>query len=507
MASTSSVTSSASNNVNTSRVTGLVSGFDTDTMVEDLMNIEQLKLDKLNKERITAEWKEEALRDVNKTIKTFRDKFMSVLSSDNMYTSSVYKAYKVDVEATTAFGISANNEAVSGEHTINSITSLAKAATTESASGVSGGVGIKPGQTLEEFALTQNLQFNSNNQINFKINDVEFTFNKTDTLNKMLTTVNSSTANVTMSYSSLSDKFTISTKATGTTASLAIVNGVDGGNAFGTNSAFGIEETTKNGTDAKVNIDGYDVVKTENSFTIDGITYNLKAQTTAPVKFNVTQDVASVVSKIKSFVTAYNDLVGSLNEVVGEEKDYDYSPLTDKQKEDMEDEEIEKWEGKAKSGILRNDASINHLLSELRASIYTKVPGSNISLSDIGITTGTYAEKGKLVINEEKLNAAITKRPDDVATLFVATSTSTDKTVKYNESGFIPRMVMSYTSYNGKVDFNKIDENINSYKNKIDEFEDLMAEKEESYYQQFSAMETALAKMASQSSWLSQQFG
>ena len=147
------------------------------------------------------------------------------------------------------------------------------------------------------------------------------------------------------------------------------------------------------------------------------------------------------------------------------------------------------------------------MLSELRGSVYQKVEGLNLSLFDIGITTGSYKGRGKIVIDEQKLRSAIQNNPDNVMKLFTVNSDSKDNTTKYAESGFIPRMLSSFTRYNGRVDFTELSEQISEYNKRMESMEIEMYRKSERVYRQFAAMESALAEMNSQSAWIAQQMG
>ena len=74
------------------RLTGMASGLDTDSIVNDLMRIEQLKVDKVYRQKVLAEWRREAVTNVRNKLRTFRDTYSSALSSLNMNTSSVYRS-------------------------------------------------------------------------------------------------------------------------------------------------------------------------------------------------------------------------------------------------------------------------------------------------------------------------------------------------------------------------------------------------------------------------------
>ena len=111
-----------------------------------------------------------------------------------------------------------------------------------------------------------------------------------------------------------------------------------------------------------------------------------------------------------------------MNTAIKGKKDYNYQPLTEAQKSTMSEDEIKKWEEKAKQGTLRNDTAISSIVSNMRTAIYsvgTDKDAKYNALFNIGITTSAeYKDGGKLVINEEKLKAAIEANPEAVSDLF-----------------------------------------------------------------------------------------
>ena len=72
------------------------------------------------------------------------------------------------------------------------------------------------------------------------------------------------------------------------------------------------------------------------------------------------------------------------------------------------DDEIKKWEDKAKAGLLKSDANINKVLSDMRSTISNYGAGSDDMLAKIGISTSkTWSDNGKLEIDENKLTKAL----------------------------------------------------------------------------------------------------
>lgn len=503
----------AINSVNRLRLSGLSSGIDTESIVESLMQIEQLKINREMRSSTLLKWKEEALTGIANDIKTFKQTYMSVLSSSNMLSAGVYNVYDVKLigAKASAVTIKANATAVIGSHTIDRVVNLAESSKAVSSSGVSNGGQLSESNTamLKDLDFSTDLSF-EDGQISFSINGEVFTFSETDSLQKVINTVNSnSKAGVIMNYSRLTDKFTITTKATGADTSIAIEN--IAGNAFGESGAFKIGTgTIQNGEDAVVIIDGIEVTRSSNSFTIDGITYTLNEETEEgdTIKFSLTQNVDEAVNKIKSFVEAYNKLISKLDGMLTERKtaaEKKYEPLTDDEKSLMTDEQVEKWEKIAKKGLLYNDSTLRNMLDSLRRVFYETVADAGLSPSQIGIKTGDWKNKGQIVVDEEKLRKALEKDAQQVMSIFTNRSESEDASVAYRENGLLIRISNIMTSYDDRTEtaLDTIEESLRKLTDKIDTMEDKMYELEERYYKKFAAMETAMSRLQEQSNWLS----
>ena len=164
------------------------------------------------------------------------------------------------------------------------------------------------------------------------------------------------------------------------------------------------------------------VEKSSNSFSIAGVNLNLlKADATEYKSITVTKDVDAVYNKIKSFIDKYNEIIDNVNTKLKEKREYDYVPLTDEQKESMKDTDVENWEAKAKSGLVKGDTILEGIVRDLRNSMNNEIPGlsSNYNqLSEFGITTGSYTENGKLHVDETKLKQVISEHSDEVLSFF-----------------------------------------------------------------------------------------
>ncbi len=491
----------------TLRMTGLATGLDTTSMVEQLMRAERIPLDKLNQKKTKLEWQKTANLEVNNLLRTFRDDFLSILKRDNyMLSADNIKANKVTMNTTTsAVTVSANKDAAAASHVINSITSIATGANASSAAPVSA-MGLTGNTTLGELSLNTPLDF-SGGSLSFMINGATFNFQSTDTLQTVINRVNSSTtANATMSYSSLTGKFTLRSKATGSDSVLAMADIT--GNFV---SAIGMTAGAHiNGTDAVLSIDGVAVTQKTNNFTIDGMNFILSEPSATPISFKVAQDIDGAVNRIKSFVDSYNTLIAKLHEKLDEKVYREYTPLTDEQRDAMDEDQIKKWEEKAKSGLLHNDSSIARLLGDMRAAFFDKVSSAGINAASIGLTTGAnYSEKGKIELDEITLRKALAANPDQVADVFTASSTSADKATKYAQSGLATRIQTMFNNYLSDYTVTRsvnADEAIDDLEDSIVSMTDRLTQREERYWRQFDALEVAMQKMNSQSAWLAQQF-
>ena len=123
------------------KITGMYSGLDTDTIVDRLMQIERYKVDREFRSKVLLQWKQEALKKVDNDIKEFKNKFLSVLGSFNMYSKNIYNVYDVVMTGsnTSAVTIKADYSATAGSHVIRQVNRLAKASNAQSAESVSVG--------------------------------------------------------------------------------------------------------------------------------------------------------------------------------------------------------------------------------------------------------------------------------------------------------------------------------------------------------------------------------
>jgi flagellar hook-associated protein 2 len=229
----------------------------------------------------------------------------------------------------------------------------------------------------------------------------------------------------------------------------------------------------------------------------------------------ISRDLDTEVKNIKDFISKYNDMLDKLNKALDEPVYKDYQPLTDDQRTAMSDKQIEQWETKAKSGLFHNDSILTGLVNNLRNHMTSTVDnGSKYnSLSSIGIESGSYLDKGKLYVDEIKLRAALQADPDAVKNLFTqdpANATDGQRGLIQRVYDDVTSAVKSLTDKAGKTGASQADQSfvgklLSKLNTQIDNEQQRLSDKENQYYRQFTAMETAMSKYNSQSSWLTQQ--
>lgn len=275
------------------------------------------------------------------------------------------------------------------------------------------------------------------------------------------------------------------------------------------------------GKDSMIILNGAEFTSNTNNYSINGLTIQVTAKTKDDEKVTITTDtdVDAIYKSIKDMFTEYNKLIKSMDEAYNADSSKGYEPLTDDEKSAMTDDEVEKWETKIKDSLLRKDDTLNSIINTMKndmaASI--KINGKSYALSSFGIATQGYFasgenEKGVYHIdgdsedsvtsgNDDKLRAAIASDPETVVSFFsqLFTKVYTDLGNKMATSS----ISSAYTVYNDK----QMNKQYSEYTTKISDAENKITTWEDYYYSKFSAMESALSKLNSQTSSMSSLFG
>lgn len=271
--------------------------------------------------------------------------------------------------------------------------------------------------------------------------------------------------------------------------------------------------------DTEVVYNGATLKSANTSIDVAGVTLNLLGTTAAGETVNVTvsNDTSAVYDTIKEFITEYNSILKTMNTYYDAASASSYEVLTDDQKKAMSDDEVDKWNTKIKDSLLRRDSTLSGLISTMKTNMMGTVTASNgktYSLANLGITTSSknYNEGGLLHIKGDEDDDEFA---DSTNTLMQMLEEDPD-TVKEVLSGLAKNLYdglnkkmgtstlsSALTFYNDK----EMASQLSDYKKEISDWESKLSDMEERYYSQFSAMETALAKIQSQQNTLSSYLG
>lgn len=489
------------------RFTGLASGMDIDSIVEKLMKAESAKMEKLQQQKQKYEWQRDAYRGINVKLEAFRTEAF------DKYKPSTFSTKSVSVSDSSKVSVTASSSAA-GSLEISSV-KLAKAARLKidlKNSPADGSATLKSlGLNADQGKLTFNVL-----QKDGSMKETEIEYQGTDTIDQLVSKINNSGAGLTAIFGN--GQLSLSTSSTGAGTvdegpSLQVLS--DTGNLFESAKDPNTGEIAANGVNAEYTVNGITKTSQTNSFSELGYSITLNKEfneTDGVVSISSTTDTQSVIDQVKSFVELYNGLIESMNTPIKERKDYNYQPLTDAQKAAMSEDEIKKWEEKAKQGTLRNDTAISSVVSNMRTALYsigTDKDSKYNTLFNIGITTSAeYKDGGKLVIDEKKLKAAIEANPEVVSDLFTrsaGTNGSDDKGGLITQLREVAKTgidtIAAKAGKEGAVaNSYTLGKTIISVEDRISTWKDKLKSIEERYFKQFSAMEAAIQKANSQSS-------
>jgi len=535
------------------------SGIDVESLVKVGMMSEQKKYDRLYKKEVETEWRKEAFADVYSAVNTFRS------SMSDMRLSSRTKPMTATSSLSDVVTATANANAGVMSHTVE-VTQAASNAYLMTASGqkvartntaapasvalkdvaFAGGTmpaGMASGDTALSFKLSNGT---GTAEVKFTAEEI---FTKNLTLNDLATRINNArfidsdgkktALNITASYDAVSDAFSIVNTKSGSDNKVSLSVDTGAGSAADTTAllnnlklgqvsggsisaplSFTAAGTTSTleaaGTNASVKVDGRTYTDLqENKLQVNGVTYTFKKETPAGTTAQVTiaQDQEKLVENVKKFVEDYNKLLDDLHGRYNNNKYPDYEVLTKDQEASMSHEQVEKWNERAKSGLLYRDGYLRSIISDMRDAVTNRVgsaPGRYNNLAAIGITSKD--QSGHLKLDENKLRTAISAEPDAVNQIF----SHTDDDDNYGDNGVATRLaerlgkrMESLKSHAGmtanKSDRSELGKLIENYEKQMSDFKQLMSSFENQLYKKYNAMEEAISKLSSQFGFFSGQ--
>lgn len=279
---------------------------------------------------------------------------------------------------------------------------------------------------------------------------------------------------------------------------------------------------TAKGSTGTITVDGMEYKTQDNKVTVGGVTYTALSSTKdatgvdRPATVTVGQDVDAIIGKVKSFVESYNKILGSLYEKYDEKNDSNYKPLTQSQKDSMKEEQIEKWEEKAKKGMLYHDSTLSSIIGQMRNAITSSVEVDGQEYSVFGIGISTTGLKGQLKLDEEKLRNAINENGDAVYNVFSKLTTKTEngkEVTDYGKSGVAQRLGDIFTNATKLIksragsstdisEDSELNNLLRELQTKMSNFRKLMNAFEDKLYKKYDAMEVALSRLGTQMNFI-----
>lgn len=297
------------------------------------------------------------------------------------------------------------------------------------------------------------------------------------------------------------------------------------------------------GQDAEIELNGAEFTSNSNTFNINGLTINALGTTDVGEEISLVTatDIDGIYNTVKDFFQEYNELINEMDKLYNADSARKYNMLSDDEKDAMTDDEVEQWEDKIKGSLLRKDSSLSSIMNSMINSLMGGyLTTSDLSdedkaamtsgeydawkkkhtkyLSDYGIGTLSYfvskdnerhayhidgdPEDENTKDKEDKLRAAITADPDGAAEFFA--NVFKDMYTK------IDKVMMERTDYSSvyKVyNDKKLQKEYDDYTTKIKKAEEELNDYEDKWYDKFTAMETALAKLQSNSSSITGMLG
>jgi flagellar hook-associated protein 2 len=565
--------------MSTSGIYGLSgSGIDVDSMVKVGMLSKQNEYDKLYKKEVQNSWMKEAYADLYSDVSTFAN---STLSTYKMsYTTNPMTVASSSTSVATAV---ANSNAVAMAHTVtvSATASNAYMLTDDKIKRANANImengkatGIKLADVIftdaQQTSLKSQIQSGSLNgddtALSFTLKDsadasdkgktISFTYDELlssgQTLNDLVSKINNSGLNISASYDSTNDAFSMYQKDSGSKNAIAIEVADDTSSttddnartlinslqlkAVTTTSKDGTATSTMGsllqlsstntsisaaGTDAEATIDGKLYKSSSNKISAANVTYTLTS--TGSSTMTVSQDTDKAIENVKKFVEDYNKMMDSLNDKFNEKQYSDYGPLTKSQENSMTQDQIDKWNKKAKSGLLYHDTTLNKIRSAMREALYTPVDSVDSSYStmmSLGIESST--DQGHLTLDEDKLKKALAADPDCVYQIFASKGETTTKladgttttTTDYDKEGVVNRLydslnsqlkdLKSYAGTSSEADdgsslgtlLKSLQDQMTAFKTKMDAYEKAL-------YSKYDDMESAIAKLSAQFNFVS----
>ncbi len=508
------------------RLSGMISGLDTDAIVKELMSAQTLKKTNIENKKTKLDWKKEKWEELNtKTYALYTEKLSSLKLQGGYLDKKVTSSDESRVKASAA-GASAGSYSIEVQSLASAqyVTGADISSKNLKKSSLLKDAGMTIGQTITIQTTKENAQTGSREPVT-----TTYTVTEDSTVSEFTSKL--SEAGLNASFDENTGRFYISAKETGANGKFTLSSNTLGENGL---AALGLEEITDElassgriadnssqvavvaAADASVILNGARITSSSNNISANGLNLELIGTTQAgsPVNLTVGHDVDAVYDRIKDFVKSYNELLTDMYEKYTAKPAKGYNMLTDDEKEAMTEKQVELWEDKIKESLLRNDTTLNSLMSTFRNAMQetVEVDGKKYALSNFGIGTGVYTEHGLLHIDGDSDDGTYADKTDKLKKALSDDPEGTAKALsgifskfysKLTDAMSVSSISSALTLYNDKQIKSQTDE----YEKQIKTWETKLQDMEDRYYKQFASMESSMAKLQSEQSQLGNMMG
>lgn len=534
------------------RITGLNSGLDTEAIISELVSAYRTKEEKYQKAQTKLSWKQDAWKDLNIKVRSLYDNI------SNLRFTSAWTMKKTTVSDSTKATVTAAGSCVNGTQTLK-IKQLAKGTyiTGGEISNTSAGTAPTSAMKLSELGYTGS---GGDIQVKDSSGNVVKTVSVTgNTTIKDLVSALNGAGDTKASFDATNKRIFMTSNKTGEQNAFSLDGDADILKTVGLSKEGGA--SIVDAQDSEIELNGAKFTSANNTYTVNGLTIDCLAETgNSEISITTSVDTQSMYDQVKNFLSQYNSLMKEMYSLYNADSAKGYEPLTDSEKDQMTDTEVEKWEEKIKAALLRRDDTLDGIMSTMKNAMstsyyiyngnavtydsdkqYYKCNGNAIknsdgsyvtsasqlklwasangakkySLSSFGIKTEAYAtmtanssqdayhidgdaDDSVSKNNSDVLLSMLSSDPDTVSS-FMKQLTSGLYSAIDTKMKSVKGLSSSYTIYNDI----EMAREYSDYTDTISKWEDKLTDLEDSYYKKFAAMESALASLQSQSSSLS----
>lgn len=388
---------------------GIGSGLDVNSIVTQLMAVEQKPLTAVTKQQTAYQAQVSAYG----TLKSSLSAFQTAVSA--LSTPSKFNAQTVTSANASVFTATANGSAALGDYSVT-VSQLAKSQKlasvgfTNTTDTVSTGTlsidfGTYTADPLATPPATHTFAAGTKSSVNITIDS------SNNTLAGVRDAINAANASVsaTIVNNGTNNQLVITSKDTGEVNNMRITGVSE--LAYDLSTGVSSMTETQAAKNALLNVDGIAVVKSSNTITdvVSGVTLNLLGTSSTGVNLGVTSNQDAVKSSVTAFVDAYNKLDTTLRGLTK------YDPT-----------------GKS-NGALLGDSTARTVINQIKTVMTKAIAGGGAitSLTQIGVS---FQRDGQLALDATKLTTALASNFNDIATLFTRSGKATDPQITYSGS-------------------------------------------------------------------------